>query len=57
MSNTVTASNSHAILAEEVARLRKATREAIEILTARRNGEAWSKKISQAVPVLREALK
>lgn len=57
MSNTVTSSNSHAVLAEEIARIRKATLEAIEILTARRNGEAWSKKISQAVPVLREALK
>lgn len=57
MNNTVTSSNSHAVLAAEIARLREAILEAVQSLTLRVDHEPWSDKIATVVPMLREALK
>lgn len=45
------------ILIAELARLREAVRKSIIILTEKIPGEAWSQKIADVVPILRESLK
>ena len=55
--SAVTSSNSNAVMASEIARLRGTLRRLEAILTKKIEGEAWSQKIADAVPVIREALK